>query len=131
MATKLKVRKGDKVKVIAGKSAGHVGNVLDRVAEAFADELGHQMETIRVSVEPVPVQLRRVLSALDAITHGRTVPHRAGAAASGEIAGLLPRWRTGCGNSWTELTASAANEFAKRSVVWKTCPTKKVSAAAG
>jgi large subunit ribosomal protein L24 len=28
MATKLKVRKGDKVKVIAGKSAGHVGNVL-------------------------------------------------------------------------------------------------------
>jgi large subunit ribosomal protein L24 len=28
MATKLRVRKGDKVKVIAGKSAGHVGNVL-------------------------------------------------------------------------------------------------------
>ena len=28
MATKLKVRKGDRVKVIAGKSAGHVGNVL-------------------------------------------------------------------------------------------------------
>jgi len=28
MATKLKVRKGDKVKVIAGKSSGHVGNVL-------------------------------------------------------------------------------------------------------
>jgi large subunit ribosomal protein L24 len=28
MAAKLKVRKGDKVKVIAGKSAGHVGNVL-------------------------------------------------------------------------------------------------------
>ena len=28
MATKLKVRKGDRVKVIAGKSSGHVGNVL-------------------------------------------------------------------------------------------------------
>jgi large subunit ribosomal protein L24 len=28
MATKLKVRKGDRVKVIAGKAAGHVGNVL-------------------------------------------------------------------------------------------------------
>ena len=28
MATKLRVRKGDRVKVIAGKSAGHVGNVL-------------------------------------------------------------------------------------------------------
>ena len=28
MGTKLKVRKGDRVKVIAGKSAGHVGNVL-------------------------------------------------------------------------------------------------------
>jgi large subunit ribosomal protein L24 len=28
MATKLRVRKGDKVKVVAGKSAGHVGNVL-------------------------------------------------------------------------------------------------------
>jgi large subunit ribosomal protein L24 len=28
MATKSRVRKGDKVKVIAGKSAGHVGNVL-------------------------------------------------------------------------------------------------------
>jgi large subunit ribosomal protein L24 len=28
MATKLKVRKGDRVKVIAGKASGHVGNVL-------------------------------------------------------------------------------------------------------
>jgi large subunit ribosomal protein L24 len=28
MATRLKVRKGDRVKVIAGKSAGHVGSVL-------------------------------------------------------------------------------------------------------
>jgi large subunit ribosomal protein L24 len=28
MATKLKIRKGDKVKVIAGKSSGHIGNVL-------------------------------------------------------------------------------------------------------
>ena len=28
MATKLRVRKGDRVKVIGGKSAGHVGNVL-------------------------------------------------------------------------------------------------------
>ena len=28
MATKHRVRKGDRVKVIAGKSAGHVGNVL-------------------------------------------------------------------------------------------------------
>jgi len=28
MATKLRVRKGDRVKVIAGKSAGHVGHVL-------------------------------------------------------------------------------------------------------
>ena len=28
MATKARVRKGDKVKVIAGKSSGHVGNVL-------------------------------------------------------------------------------------------------------
>ena len=28
MAGKLRVRKGDKVKVIAGKSIGHVGNVL-------------------------------------------------------------------------------------------------------
>ena len=28
MATKMRVRKGDKVKVIAGKSAGHVGSVL-------------------------------------------------------------------------------------------------------
>ena len=28
MATKMRVRKGDKVKVIAGKSSGHVGNVL-------------------------------------------------------------------------------------------------------
>jgi large subunit ribosomal protein L24 len=28
MASKMRVRKGDKVKVIAGKSSGHVGNVL-------------------------------------------------------------------------------------------------------
>ena len=28
MATRLRVRKGDRVKVIAGKSKGHVGNVL-------------------------------------------------------------------------------------------------------
>ena len=28
MATKMRVRKGDKVKVIAGKSSGHVGHVL-------------------------------------------------------------------------------------------------------
>ena len=28
MATKMRIRKGDKVKVIGGKSQGHVGNVL-------------------------------------------------------------------------------------------------------